>query len=475
MFSGGTLCLAPTPHMSLPLLPPSRENLIHALAHAGSTWVECAASDLGSVARGKRVHADDFVAAAGCRLPSVVWGLTASAGESAEVFGPLLPKTYDDVHLVPDLATLYPRPGRAQECTVICEPTGPLRNAQGEFDASALSPRAALRRVTAGYERAGLAALVAPELELFLLSRTAQAPGLEAARPTPQSPVQERACEAYSLERLSHFEPYFDALRAECQALDIPWSGHAHESALSQFEVNFHPGEPLAQADAVFRFKRLARELAARHGFLACFAAKPFLDQPGVGTHWHVSLQRRDRAGWPHVFATPQGEDSEALHHFIGGLQHEAGAAMALFAPYDMSYDRIRLSDASPSHASWGHDARSLAFRIPASGASSRRVENRLPGGDANPYLTLAATLGLGLQGMTQAQPPHSGAPEHLALPRSLPQALAALAHSQALREVLGEPLWALLGALKRHEHAERAALAHPRKDWDLRHLIELA
>ncbi len=76
---------------------------------------------------------------------------------------------------------------------------------------------------------------------------------------------------------------------------------------------------------------------------------------------------------------------------------------------------------------------------------------------------------------MTQAQPPHSGAPEHLALPRSLPEALAALAHSQALREVLGKPLWALLQAQKRHEHAERAALAHPRQDWDLRHVIELA
>ncbi|MBQ0936215.1 glutamine synthetase family protein [Ideonella paludis] len=461
--------------MLLPLAPPSRQDLIHALAHAGSTWVECATSDLGSVARGKQVHADDFVSAAGCRLPSVVWGLTVSAGESAEVFGPLLPKTYDDVHLVPDLTTLAKRPGRAQECTVICEPTGRLRHAGGEFDASALSPRAALRRVIAGYERAGMAALVAPELELFLLSRSAQAPGLEAALPSPHAPVQERACEAYSLERLSHFEPYFDELRTQCQALEIPWSGHAHESALSQFEVNFHPGEPLSQADAVFRFKRLAREVAARHGFLACFAAKPFLDQPGVGTHWHVSLQRRDRRGWPHVFATPEGEDSAALLHFIGGLQCEAAAAMALFAPYDMSFDRIRLSDASPSHASWGHDARSLAFRIPASGASSRRVENRLPGGDANPYLTLAATLSLGLRGLTQAQPPQSGAAESLALPRSLPEALDALTRSQALRELLGDPLWALFLALKRHEHAERSATANPRQEWDLRHLIELA
>jgi glutamine synthetase len=79
-------------------------------------------------------------------------------------------------------------------------------------------------------------------------------------------------------------------------------TGYAHESAYAQFEVNFRPGEPLAQADAVFRFKRLARQVAERHGFLASFIAKPFLDQPGAGMHWHFSLQQtRDGANacWP--------------------------------------------------------------------------------------------------------------------------------------------------------------------------------
>ncbi|GAA0750710.1 glutamine synthetase family protein [Ideonella azotifigens] len=463
-----------------PLVSPSTAELKAALqscetARSGgkpTRLVECAFGDFTSVARGKLVHADDFTGMGGCRAPSVVMGLTLTAGEPEAVFGPLLPDSYDDMHLVPDLRTLSARPGRPGELTVLCEPTGALRSATGMVDASAYSPRAALRAVLARLDAAGLQALVAPELELFLLDRDAQA-RLSAARAHGGSLTRERACEALSLERLSHFEAYFDELYAACDLLGIPVNGHAHESALSQYEVNFRHGEPLAQADAVFRFKRLAREIAARHGYLCSFAPKPFLDEPGTGMHWHFSVQRQ-AADWPHLFAEPAGADSAALAHFVGGLQRAAPAAMAFFSPHDMGYDRIALSNASPSHASWGHEDRSLAFRIPASGASARRIENRLPGGDANPYLTVAATLGLGLLGLQAAEPPMDDSDELLRLPRSLPTALDALHASQALRELLGDPLVNAFIAIKRHEHAERAALAQPREQWDLTHLLEL-
>jgi glutamine synthetase len=451
-----------------------------ALERVGARAVECALGDFTSVARGKRVHRDDFVSLGGCRLPCVALGLTLTAGEPEAVFGPMLPGSYIDMHLRPDLATLAPRPGRAGEATVICEPAGRWRSEHHgrEIDAAELSPRAALRRVLSGFEAAGLQALVAPELELFLLHReeTGGRVTLGSARAKPGALAREAACEAFSLERAGHFEAYFDELYAACETLAIPVCGHAHESALSQFELNFHPGAPLAQADAVFRFKRVAREIAARHGFLASFAAKPFLDQPGTGMHWHFSVQRRGAgAEWPHLFAHEGGESSDALGHFIAGLQAHTPAAMAFFAPHDMAYDRIALSDASPSHASWGAEDRSLAFRIPSSGPSARRVENRLPGGDANPYLTVAATLGLGLAGLRAACAPHPGADEAHALPRTLPDALDALQASATLRELFGAPLVDAYVAIKRHEHAERSALADPRQQWDLVHLIELA
>ncbi|NDY90645.1 hypothetical protein [Ideonella livida] len=436
-------------------------------------WVECATSDLGSVARGKRVAAADFLAMAGCRLPSVVFGLTVTAGEPSEVFGPLLPSTYDDVLLVPDLSTLAPRPGRPQEATVLCEPAGALRLPSGVCDASALSPRAALRRVVRRLAESGLEATVAPELEFFLLA-PGQADPLAASPPAPGA-APESVCEMLSLERLVHFEPFFDDLYAACEVWKIPLNGHAHEAALSQYEVNFRPGPPLAQADAVARFKRLAREIGSRHGLVASFAAKPFLQEPGTGMHWHVSLQHRGLRAWPHVFSEPEGGDSAALGHFIAGLQAGAAGAMAIFAPYGMSWDRIALSNASPTHANWGHESRALAFRIPESGPAARRVENRLPGGDANPYLLLATTLGLGLAGLEARLAPWPAGDERTRLPQGLAPALQALQDCPLLAQVLGVPLRDLYLGVKRHELAERHACTRPREDWDLRHLVGLS
>src|SRR5262249_49334651 len=139
-----------------------------------------------------------------------------------------------------------------------------------------------------------------------------------------------------------------------------------------------------------------------------------------------------------------------------------------------MAYDRIALSNASPTTASWGREDRGVAFRIPHSSARNRRIENRLPGGDANPYLVVAATLGLGLAGIEQGLVPdaeHAGA----ALPRSLPAACDARERSALMRALFGHPLGGLSAALKRHESIERNACADPRHEWDLVHLLELA
>lgn len=424
--------------------------------------VECAVADGTSVARGKVVARADFEAMRGCKLPSVVFGVTLTGGEPEAVFGPLLPEAYGDLHLEPDLATAVPVPGREDRVSVVCEPTGLTP------DARRFSPRAALRRVIGRLADAGLRATVAPELEFFLVERTADG-GLRPAGVPGRSGSREHALEIASLERTAHFAAYFDALFAACAVQRVPVTGHAHESACGQYEVNFTPGEPLAMADAVWRFKRLARETAVRQGFLATFMAKPFLDQPGTGMHWHVSLQHT--ASGQNAFSQDDGSASPRLAQFVGGLQRDAAAALALFAPYDHTFDRMNRSDASPIAASWGGDDRSVAFRIPPSSPANRRVENRLPGGDASPYLTLAATLGLGLLGMERAATPLAEAP---ALPRSLGAALDAL-DASPLRDLLGDALVDLQVALKRHESAERNAVADPRRDWDFRHLVEQA
>jgi glutamine synthetase len=446
-----------------------------ALDRTGARLVECCIADFSSNARGKTVSRDDFLALGGCKLASVVLGLTLVGENAHPIFGQILPSSFEDVTLVADPATLLGQLGRPRAATVLCEPHGRLRaEVSGRaFDANELSPRGALRRVVQRLALAGYRATVAPELEFYLFNRRpGGAPGdLLAAAPWPGAPVLETGCEADSAERAGYFAPYFDDLFDACETMGIPVTGYAHESAISQFEVNFRPGEPLAQADAVFRFKRLARQIAARHGFLASFLAKPFLHEPGAGMHWHFSLQRLTD-GRNAFLADDSEADGPRLRQFVAGLQRHAGAATALYAPYDNSYDRIVRTDSSPSKATWGLDDRLVAFRIPASSPQNRRVENRLPGADASPYLIVAATLGLGLAGIENAWEPQSGGAD---LPATLGQALDQLAADPVMRSVLGEVLVDFYCGLKRHETQLRNAVADPRANWDLVYLTEQA
>jgi glutamine synthetase len=457
------------------LSTPNQPSLHERVDALGARFVECSVADFSSNARGKTPAREDFLAAGGCRMASIVLGLTVTSHTPEGMLGQLMPSSYQDLELRADPATMcaqYARPGAA---TVLCEPHGRLRaeSSGREFDANALSPRAALRRVLERLAHAGLRATVAPELEFYLVSRRSEERPHElvAARSRPGSPARELCCEPDSVERAGHFAPYFDELYEACEGLRIPMAGYAHESAFAQFEVNFRPGEPLAQADAVFRFKRLARQVAERHGFLASFLAKPFLDQPGCGMHWHFSLQQG--ADGANAFLAPGGEhEGPRLLQFVAGLQRHAAAAAAIHAPYDHSYDRIRRSDSSPSRANWGMDDRMVAFRIPRSSPANRRVENRLPGGDSSPYLVVATTLGLGLAGIEGAWTPLDDAPT---LPASLGEALDRLDGDATLRRILGDPLVDLFLAVKRCESRDRNACAAPREDWDLPFLTEQA
>ncbi len=438
--------------------------------------VELVFADLTSVARGKLMSRASFAQTLGAKMPSLLLGLTVTGGEPPDVFKRIFPPTFPDMELRPDWSTLVREPlAGVPTATVVCDIDARFLAADGHahYQVADLSVRQLLKRVLARLKDAGYQALVAPELEFFLVhpQRLANG-GLQVAHGmSARVPHVESSHDLASAETAQTFAPFFDDLWSACEMQGIPITGYGHESALGQYEVNLAPGEPLAQADAVFRFKRLARELARRHGCQATFMAKPYLTEPGTGMHWHVSLADEQGAN---PFSADDGTPSAQLQHFIGGWQACARASMAILAPYAHSYVRLRRADASPASAEWGFDNRTVAFRVPHSSPAQRRVEQRLPGGDANPYLSLALMLGAGLIGMQQQIEP---GPERSAgvadaaqarLPLELGAALDEFQRCPIMAQVFGADFIELYDMIKRHELVEQAA----DEDFALKHLL---
>ena len=181
-----------------------------------------------------------------------------------------------------------------------------------------------------------------------------------------------------------------------------------------------------------------------------------------------------DRATGRNIFSLDDGSASDAFRWYIGGLQKYIPAAMALFAPYVNSYRRLARFTAAPINIQWGTDNRTVGIRSPVAPPSARRIENRVIGADANPYVALAATLACGLLGMRERIEP---APEctgdaylgDYQLPRSLGEALELLRAEKALASVLGEAFVTVYTEVKEIEHAEFMKVISP---WEREHLL---
>ncbi|AQS42117.1 MAG: Glutamine synthetase [Candidatus Tokpelaia hoelldobleri] len=436
------------------------------LAVRGIEDIECITPDQAGVARGKMMPAGKFTSDTSLALPSSVFMVTISGDYPEDGNGFYYPEDDGDLKLEPDLSTLSLVPWEDDPTAqVICD----LVYQDG--GKAGFTPRNVLRNVVAAYREMGLSPVVAPEIEFYLVCKNPD-PDYPLTPPTGRSGRSVAGGQGYSIASINEFDELIDDIYhfSEAQGLEIDTL--IHEEGAGQFEINLRHGDPIELADQVFLFKRTIREAALKHGVYATFMAKPMQGQPGSAMHIHQSVI--DIKTGRNIFSDAKGGESAALHHFIGGLQTYMASALVMLAPYVNSYRRLIPDVSAPVNLRWGHDNRTTAFRVPRSDAAGRRVENRLPSSDANPYLALAGSLACGLLGLRNKIKPDAPATgtmnaSDVELPRGLIEAVTLFEENADLRAVLGDSFVSTYAAIKRQEFETFMEVISP---WEREYLL---
>jgi glutamine synthetase len=407
-------------------------------------------TDLHGVAKGKLVplaHLNEVLATgAGFSGPSI-WGTgLARTGPRSEYYAR------------GDAATALPLPWLPGVARIVGDGF-----VDGQpFDAC---PRQVLKTAVQRLAARGWRLEVGIEPEFFLLKRDpAHAAGF-----VPADDHDRLDKPSYDLKSLARQAPFLHALRHSLEACGFDLLQLDHEDAHGQYEVNFAHADALASADRLMLFKLAAHALAEERGMVFSMMPKPFVNQPGSGMHFHVSLWEGERclfdAGAP---TSPPSTLSPLGRHFVGGVLAHAPALCALAAPTVNSYKRLTVGE-SLSGTTWapatiGHgpnNRTALVRTLPG------RFEWRLPDAATNPYLACAGLIAAGLDGIERRLDPGPDLTDDLftlplatlrargigVLPQSLGEAVAALAADQVLRGALGPTLAEQFIVLKSDEH----------------------
>ncbi|SFM86894.1 glutamine synthetase [Rugamonas rubra] len=432
------------------------------------TEIECLVPDLTGVARGKILPRGKFTQDRGMRIPEAVLGMTVTGNYPTEdaAYDRAISSTDRDMILRADPATITHVPWAGDPTAQVIHDCYFADGTLVDF-----APRAVLRRVLKLYADRGWKPVVAAELEFYLTEKNSD-PDLPLKAPIGRSGRAETSRQVYSIDAVNEFDPLFEDIYDYCELMQLDVDTLIHETGAGQMGINFLHGDALALADKVFYFKRTLREAALKHQMYATFMAKPMAGEPGSAMHVHQSVA--DARSGQNIFSAADGSPAPIFKHYIGGLQRYTPAVMAIMAPYVNSYRRIVRHTSAPINIQWGMDNRTVGFRIPESGVQDRRVENRIIGADANPYLALAVTLACGYLGMVDHLEPTpmtvgSAYDRPFELPQGLPEALRALRREDRLRQVLGERFIDVYSAIKDLEHQEFMTVISP---WEREHLL---
>jgi glutamine synthetase len=320
-------------------------------------------------------------------------------------------------------------------------------------------PRHVLESVLARYAALGLRPVMAVELEFYLVDCERTAEGHAQPPRQPLSGRREQKTQINSMQELDQYNAIFSEIHGAAAVQDLPTGTVLAEYGPGQFEVNLHHvDDALLACDHAIRLKRLVKGVALQHGMEATFMPKPYRDHAGSGAHVHVSVL--DAQGH-NIFAADDPAGSAQLRHAIGGLAATMADVMAVCAPTPNSYRRFQPEAYVPLNPSWSVNNRGVAFRVPHGPPASRRIEHRVAGADANPYLLAAAVLSGMHLGLTQRLDPgpvlagNAYRDPTPAVPLSLAEALTAFERSAFVKEYVGERFAWLYAQTRRGEMLE--------------------
>ena len=416
------------------------------------TEVECMIADLTGIARGKIAPTAKFLNEKGMRLPESVL-LQTVTGDYVEddIYYDLLDPADIDMVCRPDENAVFLVPWAIEPTAMVIHDTYDKLGNPIE-----LSPRNVLKRVLKLYADKGWRPIVAPEMEFYLTKRSDD-PDYPLQAPIGRSGRQETGRQSFSIDAANEFDPLFEDMYDWCELQGLDLDTLIHEEGPAQMEINFRHGDALDLADQIVVFKRTMREAALKHNVAATFMAKPMTGEPGSAMHLHQSIV--DIQTGKNIFSNADGSMSELFLHHIGGLQKLIPEALPLFAPNVNSFRRFLPDTSAPVNVEWGEENRTVGLRVPDSTPDNRRVENRLAGADANPYLALAASLLCGYIGMVEGLKPSAQVKgrgyerRNLRLPLTIEAALECMEGSKTLEKYLGDKFIRGYVAVKRAEH----------------------
>jgi glutamine synthetase len=458
-----------TPSFARPAFVLQAEAEFQALAarHPELEALDAVIVDLCGVLRGKRLPIKEAakIFEQGMQIPHSIY-LMDARGEMTNPFG----RGFGDGD--PD-GTAWPIPGSLRRVwnETRAQIFMSLRDNAGEPDPA--EPRAALERALERFDELKLTPVCALELEFYLVDRARGADGGPQPPLDPRSGAREHNASVYGIDDLDRFQAFLASLSDAAEVQNVPVSATSKEYAPGQFEANLkHQSDARLAADHAVLLQQIVKAAARAHRLEASFMAKPYAERAGNGLHIHLSLL--DESG-RNVFDDGTAEGSPSLHHAIGGLQALMAESMALFAPNVNSYRRFQPDMFAPVNRRWGVNNRSAGLRVPVGPGEARRIEHRVAGADANPYLALAAVLAgvhHGLSGKLDPGPPAIGNVSRdpdLTLPFTIDAALAKLPQAAALQLYLGPETLSLYGETKRIEAQRVRRVIPPAEiDWYL-------